>query len=160
MTGALLGADVRIAAPEALWPSEEVRAIADRLAATSGARLTVTDDADEAVRDADFLYTDVWVSMGEPEERLGRADQGAPALPGQRGPRRSRPATRGASSCTAFRRCTTARPRSGDRLFDKCGLDALEVTDDVFESAASIVFDQAENRLHTIKAVMVATLGD
>jgi ornithine carbamoyltransferase len=157
VTGALLGMDVRIAAPEALWPSSEVQSIAHGLASGSGARIMVTDDAAKAVRGADFLYTDVWLSMGEPAEKWDpRIDQLLPyqvnsALMEATG-----------NPEVKFLHCLPALHNTetevGRQIFDKRGLEALEVTEEVFESKASIVFDQAENRLHTIKALMVATL--
>jgi ornithine carbamoyltransferase len=157
VTGALLGADVRLAAPEALLPSKEVREIAERLATTSGARLMVTADVHEAIRDVDFLYTDVWLSMGEPEERWGeRIEQ---LLPYQVNAELLK-AT--GNPAVKFLHCLPAlhnrETEIGEMIFEKWGLAALEVTDEVFESDASIVFDQAENRLHTIKAAMIATL--
>jgi ornithine carbamoyltransferase len=159
VTGALLGADVRVAAPVALWPSPEVREIAERLADMSGARLSVTSETDEAISGADFLYTDVWVSMGEPdadwEERIKWL------LPYQV----NMPLLRATGNPDVkFMHCLPAlhnvETEVGRRVHDRWGLSALEVTEDVFESPASIVFDQAENRLHTIKALMVATVGD
>jgi ornithine carbamoyltransferase len=159
VTGALIGADVRVAAPEALWPSSEVQGIARRLTATSGARLTVTADVDEAVRGADFLYTDVWVSMGEPERDWEQRIR--MLLPYQVNSTLMK-ATGNPS--VKFLHCLPALHNTdtevGRQLFDRFGLTELEVTEDVFESPASIVFDQAENRLHTIKATMVATIGD
>jgi ornithine carbamoyltransferase len=157
VTGALLGADVRLAAPEALLPASEVREIAERLAADSGARLMVTADIHEAVKDVDFLYTDVWLSMGEPEDRWGeRIEQ---LLPYQVNAELLH-ATGNAG--VKFLHCLPAihnrETKIGEAVFEKWGLDALEVTEEVFESDASIVFDQAENRLHTIKAAMIATL--
>jgi len=158
VTGALLGMNVRICAPKSLWPTAEVRGIADVLAKASGAHVTLTEDVALAVRGADFLYTDVWVSMGEPaDEWSSRIEQLAPyqvnehvmAMTGN-------PATRFMHCLPALHNRETA---VGERLFQQTGLAALEVTEDVFESPVSIVFDQAENRLHTIKAVMVATLG-
>ncbi len=159
VTGALIGADVRIAAPEALWPSSDVQETARGLAATSGARLSVTADVDKAALGADFLYTDVWVSMGEPEAdwderiRLLLPYQVNPALMKATG-----------NPSVKFMHCLPALHNTdtevGRQLFDNFGLSELEVTEDVFESPASIVFDQAENRLHTIKATMVATIGD
>ena len=158
VTGALLGADVRIAAPESLWPSAQVRDIAERLAKTSGARLTISSDTEQAVAGADFLYTDVWLSMGEPEDRWGeRIEQLLPyqvnsALVDATG-----------NPEVKFMHCLPAmhnrETEVGATIFERWGLDALEVTHEVFESPASIVFDEAENRLHTIKAIMVATLG-
>ncbi len=159
VTGALLGMDVRLAAPESLQPSAEVRELATGLAASSGARLTITADHHAAVRGASFLYTDVWVSMGEPPSEWDeRIDQLLPyqinaALVAETG-----------NTDVKVMHCLpalhTPETEVGRQVQDKWGLSALEVTDDVFESAASIVFDQAENRLHTIKATMVATIGD
>ncbi len=158
VTGALLGADVRLAAPAALWPSEEVRAIADRLAALSGARITVTDEAEKAVLDADFLYTDVWLSMGEPEERWGERIKellpyqiNADLVAATRNP--------DAKVMHCLPAMHNRDTEVGEELFEKTGLSAFEITEEVFESEASIVFDQAENRLHTIKAVMITTLA-
>jgi len=158
VTGAILGMDVRIAAPEALWPSSDVRATAHALAETSGARLTLTEDAFHAVRSVDYLYTDVWLSMGEPADEWDeRIEQLLPyqvnvALVHATG-----------NPDVKFLHCLPALHNSdteiGRQILEKRHLSALEVTDEVFESPASIVFDQAENRLHTIKAVMVATLG-
>ncbi len=158
ITGAMLGMDVRIAAPKHLWPDEELRATATKIAEDTGARVLVTEDVAEGVRGVDYLYTDVWVSMGEPvdtwEVRVAellpyQVNADVVALTGN--PR------------VSFMHCLPAlhnRDTSiGEDLFQRTGLTALEVTEDVFESARSIVFDQAENRLHTIKAVMVATLG-
>ncbi len=157
VTGALLGLDVRICAPRALQPSAAVREIAAGLARHSGARLTVTDDVGPAVLGTDFIYTDVWLSMGEPPEKWDqRIDQLLPyqvnaAVLAATG----NPAVR-------FMHCLPAlhnrHTQIGQQIHDKRGIDALEVTDDVFESAASIVFDQAENRMHTIKATMLATI--
>ena len=159
VTGALLGMDVRLAAPESLQPSAEVRELATGLAASSGARLTITADHHAAVRGASFLYTDVWVSMGEPPSEWDeRIDQLLPyqinaALVAETG-----------NTDVKVMHCLpalhTPETEVGRQVQDKWGLSALEVTDDVFESGASIVFDQAENRLHTIKATMVATIGD
>jgi ornithine carbamoyltransferase len=157
VTGALLGADVRLAAPEVLLPSSEVREIAERLAAISGARLMVTADLHEAVKNVDFLYTDVWLSMGEPEARWGeRIEQ---LLPYQVNAELLK-AT--GNPEVKFLHCLPAlhnrETEIGETIFERWGIDALEVTEEVFESDASIVFDQAENRLHTIKAAMIATL--
>jgi ornithine carbamoyltransferase len=159
VTGALLGMDVRIAAPEVLWPTGEVRAVAKGLGARSGARINMSEDVFAAVHGADFLYTDVWLSMGEPdtewEERIDlllpyQVNQAVMHATGN-------PDTR-------FMHCLPAmhdtETEVGREVFEQRGVTALEVTDEVFESAASIVFDQAENRLHTIKALMTATIGD
>ena len=159
VTGALLCMDVRIAAPEDLWPSADVQTIARALAAESGARIHLGTDVRDGVEGADFLYTDVWVSMGEPASEWGpRITQ---LLPYQ-----VTPATMAMTDNpdVKFMHCLPAlhdtRTVLGRRLADAWHLDALEVTDEVFESPASIVFDQAENRLHTIKAALVASLGD
>jgi len=159
VTGALMAMDVRICAPEMLWPSTDVQDIAQNLAKASGARVTLTDDVAAAVEGVDFLYTDVWVSMGEPTEAwTTRIAELTPyqinkAVMDMTG-----------NPAVQFMHCLPALHNRdtdiGQMLYEKFGLSALEVTDDVFESAASVVFDQAENRLHTIKAVMVATLGD
>ena len=156
--GALLGMDVRLAGPPALWPVKEFVAECSQLALGSDARLCVTEDAREAVRGVDFVYTDVWVSMGEPVDTWSeRIDMLRPyqvnwELLESTGNWRTR-----------FMHCLPAlhnrRTRLGEQIFQQHHLDGLEVTEDVFESAASIVFRQAENRMHTIKAVLVATLG-
>jgi ornithine carbamoyltransferase len=157
LAGALLGMDVRLCGPRSLWPVDNVVAQARTLASGSGARRSITDDWQEAVRGADFLYTDVWVSMGEPAERWGerigllRPYQVTETMLRATG----NPATKFMHCLPAFHNRDTAK---GRELFEKYGLEALEVTDAVFESPASIVFDQAENRLHTIKALLVATL--
>ncbi|MGA3351705.1 MAG: ornithine carbamoyltransferase [Acidimicrobiales bacterium] len=157
VTGALLGMDVRIAAPEALWPSAQVQATAEALASDSRARITVTDDAARAVAGADFLYTDVWLSMGEPADKWdARIDQllayqvSAPLMEAT-----GNPDVKFLHCLPAFHNTET---EIGRQIFERRGIEALEVTEGVFESKASIVFDQAENRLHTIKALMVATL--
>lgn len=158
VTGALLGADVRLAAPTSLWPKGEVREIAERLAARSGAQLMITNEVAEAVQGADFVYTDVWLSMGEPENQWD--DRIDSLLPYQVNEALLR-ATKNPN--VKFMHCLPAlhnrETTIGEEIFAKRGLSALEVTEEVFESGASIVFDQAENRLHTIKAVMIATLG-
>ncbi|MEV4090860.1 ornithine carbamoyltransferase [Streptosporangium saharense] len=160
VTGALMGMDVRIVAPRQLWPEEATVAKPARdLAETTGARITVTDDVAEGVRGVDFLYTDVWVSMGEPKEvwdqrvKLLMPYQVNASVVEATG----NPGVRFMHCLPAFHNRET---KVGEELYEKTGHDALEVTDEVFESPISIVFDQAENRLHTIKAVMVATLGD
>jgi ornithine carbamoyltransferase len=158
VTGCLLGLDVRICAPGALQPSPGVQDIARGLAASSGARMNVTDDLAAGVAGADFLYTDVWLSMGEPAEEW---DQRIDLLLPYQVNAAAMAAT--GNPAVRFMHCLPALHNTetdiGQQIYDKRGLEALEVTDDVFESPASIVFDQAENRLHTIKALMVATLG-
>jgi ornithine carbamoyltransferase len=156
--GCKFGMDVRLAAPEALWPDDALVKTCRAVAEETGARLTLTTDVDEGVRGVDFLYTDVWLSMGEPAARWGeRISLLRPYQVNADVVRRTgNPAVR-------FLHCLPAvhnrETRVGEELYQLHGLDGLEVTDDVFESPASIVFDQAENRLHTIKAVLVATLG-
>jgi ornithine carbamoyltransferase len=157
VTGATLGMDARICAPSALQPAVSVRAIADGLAASSGATLLITDDVNAAVAGADFLYTDVWLSMGEPEDQWGtRIDQ---LLPYQVN---SDVMKATGNPSVRFLHCLPALHNRdteiGQRVYAARGLDALEVTDEVFESPASLVFDQAENRMHTIKALLIATL--
>jgi len=159
VTGALLGMDIRIAGPEMLLPSPDVQAMAKDLGTRSDARITIGDNLSDLVEGADFIYTDVWVSMGEPPSDWDeRIDQ---MLPYQINTEVM------AGACNPdvkFMHCLPALHNSetevGRQLHEKWGLSALEVTEEVFESPASIVFDQAENRLHTIKAVMVATIGD
>ncbi len=156
VTGAMLGMDVRICAPRSLQPSVRVQEIAGKLAADSGARLLVTGNVPTAVRGADFLYTDVWLSMGEPA--TGWDDLLLPDQVNQR----VMAAT--GNPAVKFMHCLPALHNRdtevGRRLYERRGLEALEVTEEVFESPASVVFDQADNRMHTIKAVMLATAGD
>jgi len=156
--GAKLGMDVRIASPPELWPRQEIVDLAHGIAERSGARINITADVEEAVKGADVLLTDVWVSMGEaPEVWRERIDL---LLPYQINPRTmeltGNPDVKFMHCLPAFHNTDTS---VGKELYEKFGLEALEVTDDVFESPASIVFDEAENRMHTIKAVLVATLG-
>jgi ornithine carbamoyltransferase len=158
VTGATLGMDARICAPAALQPSAEVRGIAAGLAAGSGARLTVTADVETGVVGADFLYTDVWLSLGEPEDQWGsRIDQ---LIPYQVN---SAVLKDTGNPDVKFMHCLPAlhgrNTEIGQRIYATRGLDALEVTDEVFESPASVVFDEAANRMPAIKALMIATLG-
>jgi ornithine carbamoyltransferase len=158
ITGALLGMDVRIAAPRELWPPADVIETAHKLAAESGARVLVTDDAARGVEGVDFVYTDVWVSMGESDADWATR---VPLLLPYRVTTELMAATGRAD--TKFLHCLPSLHNTdtdlGRRLHTQFGLDGAEVSNDVFESPASIVFDQAENRLHTIKAVMVNALG-
>ncbi|GGP65282.1 ornithine carbamoyltransferase [Streptomyces melanogenes] len=156
-TGALLGMDVRIVAPKAYWPAEDVVALAERAAERSGARITLTEDIAEGVAGADFVATDVWVSMGEPKEIWAeRIKALAPYAVTMDVLRATGNADVKFLHCLpAFHDLGTAVARE---IHEQYGLAELEVTDEVFESAHSVVFDEAENRLHTIKAVMVATL--
>jgi ornithine carbamoyltransferase len=157
--GAIMGSDVRICGPSDLWPPADVQEIAQERARANGARITVTEEPEEALRGADFIHTDVWVSMGEPKDvwhervRLLRHYQVNRATMEKTG----NPRTKFMHCLPAFHDTNTA---VGREIIDETGMkDGLEVTDEVFESPSSIVFDQAENRLHTIKAVLVATLG-
>ncbi|CAL2058936.1 MULTISPECIES: ornithine carbamoyltransferase [Streptomyces] len=157
--GALLGMDIRIAAPRALWPAADLVATCRAVAERSGARITLTEDVETAVRGADFLHTDVWVSMGEPAETWKeRIDL---LLPYQVN---AKTLAATGNPDVAFMHCLPSlhddRTRLGRELRDTYGLTGLEVTDEVFSSPRSLVFDQAENRLHTIKAILVATLAD
>ncbi|MDI6694212.1 MAG: ornithine carbamoyltransferase [Anaerolineales bacterium] len=159
VTGCLLGMDVRICGPKSLWPKQEVVQKARQLAAQTGARLTLTDDVETAVKGVDFLHTDVWVSMGEPKEVWD--ERVKLLLPYQVN---SRMIEMTGNPNVKFMHCLPSfhnrETKVGEEIYQKTGLDGLEVTEEVFESPRSIVFDQAENRVHTIKAVMVATLGD
>ena len=157
--GAMMGMDVRVVAPRALWNPVDVIAAASEIAETTGARITHTEDVDEGVSGVDFVYTDVWLSMGEPKEKWAeRIELLHPyQVNADLMKRTGNPHVRFMHCLPAFHdRHTTV----GEELFQATGLEALEVTDEVFESEASIVFDQAENRMHTIKAILVATLGD
>ncbi|WP_328768091.1 ornithine carbamoyltransferase [Streptomyces sp. NBC_00286] len=158
ITGAILGMDVRIVAPQAYWPAKDVIAEAHRIGETSGARITFTETVAEGVAGVDFVATDVWVSMGEPkevwDERIAALGPYAVTMDVLR-------ATGNAD--VKFLHCLPAfhdlGTKVGREIHERHGLDSLEVTDEVFESAHSVVFDEAENRLHTIKAVLVATLA-
>jgi ornithine carbamoyltransferase len=158
IAGAKLGMDVRIASPKSLWPRDEIVELARSIASETGAQITITDDVDEAVRGADFLLTDVWVSMGEPDEVWAeRIELLKPyQVNAETMAKTGNPDVKFMHCLPAFHNTET---QVGKEIFEKFGMDALEVTEEVFESPASLVFDEAENRLHTIKAVMVATLG-
>jgi ornithine carbamoyltransferase len=159
VTGALLGADVRLAGPASLHPPAEIVAIAESLASGTGARLTITEDPVEAVAGADFVHTDVWVSLGEPKQVW--AERVALLAPYQVTTEllasTGNPDVRFMHCLPAFHDKATI---VGREIAELAGMqEGLEVTDEVFTSAASIVFDQAENRLHTIEALLVATLA-
>ncbi|MFF7988188.1 ornithine carbamoyltransferase [Kitasatospora xanthocidica] len=158
VTGALLGMDIRIVAPRALWPTGDVQKSARALAESTGARITLTEDVAEGVAGADFLYTDVWVSMGEPKEVWAeRIELLKPYQVSMDTVRATgNPAVKFLHCLPAFHDLGTV---VGRQMFEATGMTELECTDELFESPHSIVFDQAENRLHTIKAVLVATLG-
>ena len=157
--GAKMGMDVRIVAPKALQPAAELVAECRAVAAQTGARITITDNVEEGVKGCDFIYTDVWVSMGEPAEvwaeriALLRPYQVNAALMEKTG----NPDCKFMHCLPAYHNLET---QVGRDVHEKFGLDGVEVTEDVFEGKNSIVFDEAENRMHTIKAVMVATLGE
>ena len=155
--GAKMGMDVRIAAPKEVQPDAALVAQVMEIAAESGARVTITENLEEAVKDCDFIITDVWVSMGEPAEtwkqriellRPYQVNQEVMAMSGNKN--------------VKFMHCLPAfhnrKTTVGEEIFQKFGLDGIEVTGDVFESEASIVFDEAENRMHTIKAVILASI--
>jgi ornithine carbamoyltransferase len=158
LAGARMGMDVRLAAPKSLWPADPVVKRAKQLAKGSGARVTLTDDPKKGVKGCDFVHTDVWVSMGEPAEKWGERIR---LLKKYRVTGRLMKETGNARA--KFMHCLPAfhnrETTKGEELYEKFGMEGLEVAEDVFESDASIVFDQAENRMHTIKALLVATLG-
>jgi ornithine carbamoyltransferase len=158
VTAALLGMDVRLVAPKSYWPAREIIDRALELATTSGARITLTESVGEGVRGADFVATDVWVSMGEPkhvwDERIAALAPYAVTMDVLRAT--GNPDVKFLHCLPAFHDLGTKVARE---IYDRHGLTSLEVTDEVFESAHSVVFDEAENRLHTIKALMVATLA-
>ncbi|MEB8434362.1 ornithine carbamoyltransferase [Cocleimonas sp. KMM 6892] len=157
--GAKLGMDVRLCAPKACWPQAEIIDYAQSVANQTGAKLLVTDNPDEAVKDCDFIYTDVWVSMGEPAEKWQqRIDLLSPyQVNTELMQKTGNPNTKFMHCLPSFHNTDTT---VGMEMKEKFGLDSMEVTDEVFESEASIVFDQAENRMHTIKAVLVSMMGD
>jgi ornithine carbamoyltransferase len=157
VAGAMSGMDVSMVGPQALWNSKAVMTEASAIAKTTGASLLQTSDPAQGLAGVDFVYTDVWVSMGEPESVWARrlellndyqVNESLMALTGR--------------ADTAFMHCLPAfhdrHTEIGHKIYEQTGREALEVTDDVFESPQSIVFDQAENRMHTIKAILVATL--
>lgn len=156
--GCKLGMDVRLCGPRSLWPDPKLVDRCHSIAAETGARLTVTDNVDEAVKGVGFLHTDVWVSMGEPDsvwaeriELLTPYQINARLLE-----RTGNPGVKFMHCLPAFHNRET---KVGEQIYEKFGTECMEVTDEVFESDHSIVFDQAENRMHTIKAILVATLG-
>ncbi len=158
IAGCLMGMDVRIAAPRHLWPDEELQKRARELEKLNGGTLTLTEDPVEAVQGVDFIHTDVWVSMGESAETWGERIKllkpyqvNAELMSASGNPR-----VRFMHCLPAFHNLET---EVGRDIFEKFGMDALEVTEEVFESEAGIQFEQAENRVHSIKAILVATLG-
>jgi ornithine carbamoyltransferase len=159
IVGCLVGMDVRICGPKSLWPAESYINIARDLEARYGGRLTITDDPEEAVSGVDFIHTDVWVSMGEPKEvwaeriRLLKPYQVDMKLMRATGNPRAK-----------FMHCLPAfhdlETKVGRDIHEQFGLTSMEVTEEVFDSEMNVAFEQAENRMHTIKAILVATLGD
>lgn len=156
--GAKMGMDTRIVAPKSLWPNDKLVKACKEIAKQTGAKITLTEDVDKGVKGADVIYTDVWVSMGEPasvwEERIKMLKPyqvNASMMKKTGNPR------------TLFMHCLPAfhdtKTKVGKDIFEKFGLSEMEVSDEVFEGPNSVVFDEAENRMHTIKAVMVAVLG-
>lgn len=158
MGGVKMGMDVRIGAPQAFWPKPPLIAQAQAIALQTGAKITITSEPLSAVKEADFIYTDVWVSMGEAksawEERINLLKNYQVTQDLMRAT--GRPTTKFMHCLPAFHNLET---QAGRDIYQHFGLRELEVTEEVFESAASIVFDQAENRMHTIKALLVATLS-
>lgn len=159
IAGCLMGMDVRIGAPKSLWPSEEFLQPAKALASKYGARLTITEDPVEAVKGCDFVNTDVWVSMGEPDTVWReRIDLLSPYQVNAKLMKATgNPTVKFMHCLPAFHNTETS---VGKKIYETYGIAEMEVTDEVFESAAGIQFEQAENRLHTIKAILVATIGD
>ena len=159
IVGCLVGMDVRICGPKALWPTDDYVQIAKDLQKKSGATLTITEDPKEAVKGVDFIHTDVWVSMGEAKEvwaeriKLLSPYQVNMALMRSTG----NPQTKFMHCLPAYHNLET---KTGRDIHEQFGIDCMEVTEEVFESELNIAFEQAENRLHSIKAILVATLGD
>lgn len=157
--GCKLGMDVRLVAPASLWPDPDLVETCRQVAAVTGAKLTIIEDVGTGTKDVDFLHTDVWVSMGEPDAvwedriRLLKPYQVNRDMLAQTG----NPEVKFMHCLPAFHNRDT---KIGEQIYRKFGVESMEVTEDVFESPASLVWDQAENRIHTIKAIMVATLGD
>jgi ornithine carbamoyltransferase len=154
---AKMGMDFRAAAPLSCQPSEDLQVVCNNISKHSGASILITEDIEEAVKDCDFLYTDVWVSMGEPDSVWGERIK--MLMPFQVN---KRVMELTGNPDVKFLHCLPAyhnrKTKVGEEIYNKFSIEAMEVTDDVFESDASLVFEEAENRLHTIKAVMVATL--
>jgi ornithine carbamoyltransferase len=160
IVGCLTGMDVRLCGPKKLWPADDYVAIAKKLQEQSGAKLTLTEDPKEAVKGCDFIHTDVWVSMGEPKEvwkeridLLLKYQVNMELMKASGNPQ------------VKFMHCLPAfhdtETTLGKQIAETYGIkNGLEVTNDVFESEYNLAFEQAENRMHTIKAILVATLGD
>ena len=156
--GAKMGMDVRIVAPKALQPAAELIATCQEIAKETGATVTVTDDVEAGVKGCDFLYTDVWVSMGEPDEVWTERIHDLTPY------KVTKDVMKNAGEKAIFLHCLPAfhdlKTKIGKEMGERFGVSELEVTDEVFESSQSVVFDEAENRMHTIKAVMLATLSE
>ena len=159
IVGCLMGMDVRICGPRSLWPAESYIKVAHELQARSGAKLTITDDPKQAVTGVDFVHTDVWVSMGEPKEvwaerikllKPYQIDMNLMRATGN-------PRAKFMHCLPAFHNLET---KTGRDIHEQFGISCMEVTEEVFESELNVAFEQAENRMHTIKAILVATLGD
>ncbi len=160
MVGAAkMGMDFRGVAPKSGFPDDELVAQCNEIAKETGAKITITDNVDEGVKGVDFIYTDVWLSMGEAAEKWeSRIKEMMPyQVNAELMKKTGNPNIKFLHCLPAFHNTDT---KVGADIFEKFGVDAMEVTEEVFESEASLVFDEAENRLHTIKAVMVATLGN
>jgi len=160
MVGAAkMGMDFRAVAPKAMWPEETLVKTCKEIAKETGATITLTENVDDGVKGVDFLYTDVWVSMGEPDEvweeriKLMMPYQVNMEMLRKTG----NPKVKFLHCLPAFHNRETI---IGEEIYQKFGVEAMEVTDEVFESEHAVVFDEAENRVHTIKAIMVATLGE
>ncbi|MGJ8589330.1 MAG: ornithine carbamoyltransferase [Yoonia sp.] len=155
---AMIGMDIRLCGPTSCWPDADLVTQCRTIAETTGARITLTEKHAEGLEGADFVYTDVWVSMGEPdevwEERIALLSPYRVTT--QVMEKTKNPYAKFLHCLPAFHNRDT---EVGEATFQKFGIDCMEVTEEVFESAASVVFDQAENRMHTIKAVLVATMG-
>jgi ornithine carbamoyltransferase len=155
---ALIGMDIRLCGPQSCWPDDDLVAQCRTIAESTGARITLTEKHAEGLEGADFVYTDVWVSMGEPDEVW--EERIALLSPYQVN---TKVMEMTGNAYAKFLHCLPAfhnrDTEVGEATFQKFGIDCMEVTDEVFESAASVVFDQAENRMHTIKAVLVSTIG-
>jgi ornithine carbamoyltransferase len=156
--GAKMGMDVRLCAPKSLWPDRKLIDYAEEIAGETGADIAVTEDVGEAVKDCDFLYTDVWLSMGEPPEKWEERIKLLKPYQINADVMRST-----GNSHSKFMHCLPAfhntETKVAKDIMQKFGIGEMEVTEEIFESKASIVFDQAENRMHTIKALLVATIG-
>ena len=156
---AKMGMDIRLVAPKQFWPEESLVDTCQRIAEETGARITLTESVDKGVKNVDFLYTDVWVSMGEPEaawqERINLMKPYQVNM--QTIAKTGNPHVRFMHCLPAYHNEETI---VGKEISEKYGMNGLEVTEDVFESKYNISFDEAENRVHTIKAIMVATLGE